>query len=302
MRRSRRSPNFALVVFLSGMLLTLWAASGAATVSAVTPTVTVNIEDHSVLKLYCADPAQPGFKDGFCRDGGNHLVLDFDRGMNDVKFGMQPGSRYIFGDVMFIENIWTETIGVTIRVEQEEQGSLYQVLMVDLTDPLGDRHPMFPPDPPPPEGDEDAEKTILMAPGDVVALSFGFDLADDWAAANDKTFNDPEKDRFTLTGAVMVKVGIETEDDTPPGRTGGGGGIPGTPGTEVGQFEPPLAGPAEPGAPSQEVEVIDEMPEAGPLPRTGGTALPYLLMGLLMMAAGGWLYRRERSPADGKDG
>jgi len=38
------------------------------------------------------------------------------------------------------------------------------------------------------------------------------------------------------------------------------------------------------------------------LPRTGGTALPYLLMGLLMMAAGGWLYRRERSPADGKDG
>jgi len=290
-----------LVVFLAGTLLTIWAASGAAAVSAVTPTVTVNVEDHSILELACADPSQPGFKDRFCQDGGTHLVLDFDRGLDDIKYGLQPGSRYIFGDVMYIQNIWTETVDVFIRVEQEALGNLYQVLSVDLTDPFGSKHRMIPADPPPPDGEDGTERTIPMAPGDVVSLSFGFEVADDWAAANGEEFNSDE-DRFTLHGAVIVRVGIETGDDTTPG--GGGGGTPRTPGTgeEVDEFAPPLAGPAAPGAPTQEVELIDEMPEAGPLPRTGGTALPYLLMGLLMMAAGGWLYRRERSPADGKDG
>src|SRR5690606_16999141 len=109
----------------------------------------------------------------FCKDsnGGTNLELDFDRGLEGEKFGFQPGSRYTFGKVMHIRNVWSETVDVFVRVEQEALGNLYQVLSVDLiqTDKNTNeeiRHRMFPADPPPPDGEDGTEKTIAMEPGE----------------------------------------------------------------------------------------------------------------------------------------
>lgn len=294
-----------------------WAASGTAAVSGADAKVTVSIEGNHLLELDCNRGV--GYKDGFCKPAGllngDHLILDFDRGLGDVKFGFQPGSRYVFGDVMFVRNIWNRDLDVFIRVEQEAGGSLYEVLTVDLTF-AGEKHRMFPPV----DGSDGTDKIITMSPGSEASLSFGIDVDDHWSA-HGRTFREGDT-RFQLNGAVIVRVGIDSsdDDDTPPG----GGGTPPTddddtptggtdtpPGggedtlpdgespIEQGD-EPPLAGPpsedSQPGPddPSQPIVIDETPPLAGRLPHTGGSSWPYAGAGLAFLMTGVWLYRRTQ--------
>lgn len=310
-RRSARA--LAALLFIVGSLLSFWAASGTAAVAGTTATVA--IDGTNLLRLWCSQGV--GYKDGFCADGYDpvnrqeHLILDFDRGLENIKYGFQPGSRYVFGDVMHIENISDQTLDVFIRVEQAAGGNLYQVLSVEMTDPndKNTRHTMFPPQ----DSSRDPDgtsKIVTMGPGDIASLSFAFDVADDWAARNG-TFPNADT-RYTLTGAVIVRVGVDTGGDNGSPSDPGDPGDPNDPDdpgmTEEPEQpiheteEPPLAGPpvsadeeesplADPGVP---LEVPEERPAAGPLPHTGGNNWPYVWAGLLLMMLGGWLYLKTR--------
>lgn len=277
--------------------------------------MTVSLDSHNILQLACNDDEKVGFRDKFCTDNvaGGHLVLNFDRGLDGKDYGLQPGSRYWFDEVMFIENIWHQSVDVFVRVEQEVDGNLYQVLTVKLTDAAGDDHLMLekgilPSDKDTETGTQGTNKTISMAPGETASLNFAFDVDDHWADQNNASFDGPDS-RFKLEGAVIVRIEIdEEEEEETPGP--GSGRRPRPSGTSTfpdSEFEveedeeDPVAGPLDPGdgdEPSAEVELVEEEPAAGPpLPRTGGSTLPYVLLGLLLMAAGAVLYVRNREPA-----
>ncbi len=281
MHRRRRSSTMAALVFMTGFVLTAWAASGAASVAGAVAQVVVPLEDDDILQLFCNEGV--GYQDGFCRSDGDHLVLDFDIGLNGLQYGLQPGSRYVFGKVMFVRNIWDEPVDVRVTVEQAAGGELYRVLSVFLEEPRGGRHQMFPP-----ESGDSTQRTVTLEPGATADLSFGFDVPDDWGY-----FEDAET-RYTLDGAVIVFIERDDEDDTP----GGGGRPPGgddeTPITPPGE-EPP-AGEPEPEF-EFDFEIEEEPPIAGmpPLPVTGGSTWPYGILGVVLMAAGAGMYLWSRA-------
>lgn len=284
MHRRRRSSTMAALVFITGFVLTAWAASGAASVAGAGVHVVVPLEDDDILELFCNDGV--GHKDGFCRADGDHLFLNFDVGLDGLEYGLQPGSRYVFGKVMFIRNIWDEPVDVRVTVEQAAGGELYRVLSVFLEEPGGARHQMFPPA----SGDAN-ERTVRLDPGGTADLSFGFDVPADWGA-----FADSET-RYTLEGAVIVFI----ERDDKPGGPGGGGRPPGGDGGDTPvtppEEEPPSAQPEPEGEGEFELEIEEEPPIAGlpPLPVTGGSTWPYGMAGMFLMAVGAGMYLWSRA-------
>lgn len=292
-------------LFVAGLILTWWAGSGTAAAAAAVAKVVVPVNGRDVLELSCADDQLAGFKDGFCRVDGPSLLLNFDRGLAGLNFGVQPASRYVFGDVMYVTNISGATVDVTVTVDEAAGGSLYQVMSVDLTDPDGNRHDIFSP-----VLGGGTSKSVALDPGEAVVLSFGVAVPANWAALHGEFAS--ADTRFELTGAVIVQVGFDDEqsgvqpteptpnpddDDEPEdGTPGDDDQSPGDndDGETDREIPPPEPGggptPTEPGSGGTH----PSPPWSGPLPFTGGSHWPFVIAGLLLMAAGAWLYVRSQ--------
>lgn len=289
MRRSRRTRLAALALCLSGFLLAVWAGTGAAAVAAAGPSVTLKVKSKNVLALSCSDPSTAGYRDGFCQaDAAGYLVLDFSQGYDDGRYGLQPGSTYAFGDVMYIKHIGSKRADVTVQVSQQHAGSLSEVLKVVLTGPNGQMFDMFPPD----SGNSGQAQTITMNRDDIMSLSFDFTVDDQWVVDEIQPLTNGE-DSFELTGSIVITAGVEDDPETPvlpPEQP--------DPPPRDDEFPPDDPGSGPDTDPGDDTDIDTPPPSAGPLPFTGGNHWPYIALGMLMMVTGAWLYFRTQPIAE----
>lgn len=310
MSRWRRASGLPVLIMLCGLVITMWAASGAASVAGAGPRVVVTLDADDILELSCKEGV--GHKDGFCKsEAGERLRLNFNAGRDDRDFGLQPGSRYVFGKVMLLRNNWTAPVDVKLRVAAVS-GELARVLSVHAELDDG-RQQIFPPD---------HAATITMRPGEEIGFSFAFGVPADWG-----TFADAET-RYPLAGEVIVFIERDDDGDGKDNDNGGGdgGGNPGGNGSNTPDDDDPPSNEPEAADDEQRGETLrtmtgnepaagggnddpaeidasegDPVPEAsllragpGNLPFTGGGAWGYTLIGLLLTGTGAGIFVWQR--------